>query len=34
MLEEEMRKNSAAMERLTAALEKFWVLLVTMPKAE
>ena len=34
MLEEEMRKNSAAMERLTAALEKFGVLLATMPKAE
>ena len=29
-----MRKNSAAMERLTAALEKFGVLLATMPKAE
>ena len=34
MLEEEMRKNSAAMERLTAALEKLGVLLATMPKAE
>lgn len=34
MLEEEMRKNSAAMERLTAALEKLGVMLSSAARAE
>ena len=34
MLEEELRKNSAAMERLTAALEKFGVLFSSAARAE
>ena len=34
MLEEELRKNSAAMERLTEALEKFGILFSSAARAE